>query len=292
MEIINWDDPTLILSLKILALNAFGCWIFSVVNNNYSQVDRIWTLAPIAYTWIFTISQYMLSNDINYRSFLISGLVTIWGFRLTYNYYRKGGYKMGSEDYRWEQLQKKMNSTQFQIFNVLFISIYQNVLIYLFSFPSYIVAIKSNVSIGIYDQVLSFLFVLLVAFESIADQQQWEYQTEKYKSINLKVSLDEKYQRGFITSGLFRYSRHPNFFCEIMIWWVIYFFTIENWELINISIAGPILLTLLFQGSTHFTESITQEKYQGYKQYQKEVSRIIPWFFSQESLESKLNKIS
>lgn len=293
MDLIDWEEATFLLSVKVLGMMTFGCWLLSIINKNYSQVDRIWSLAPVCYSWIFTIHQYITTNQIHYRSFLISLLITIWGVRLTYNFYRKGGYKKGGEDYRWEHLQKKMNAFVFQIFNVFFISIYQNILLYLFTFPVYIVTVKAQSELSNFDILLSGLFLLLVLIETIADQQQWDFQTEKYRRINSKVTLGEQYEKGFVTSGLFKYSRHPNFFCEITLWWVIYLFTIESSGLINTSIIGTVLLTLLFQGSTPFTESITLQKYPQYKQYQSDVNRIIPWFSNlKESVESKLTKTS
>ena len=83
------------------------------------------------------------------------------------------------------------------------------------------------------------------------------------------------YKRGFITEGLFKFTRHPNFFCEISMWWVIYFFSVVNIG-INLSGFGALLLNLLFLGSTALTERISSEKYPIYKKYQKDVPMLIP----------------
>jgi len=60
------------------------------------------------------------------------------------------------------------------------------------------------------------------------------------------------YKRGFIKDGLFSISRHPNFFCEISIWWAVYLFSVSSmgW---NYSFLGALLLNLLFLGSTALT---------------------------------------
>lgn len=60
------------------------------------------------------------------------------------------------------------------------------------------------------------------------------------------------YKRGFITTGLFQYTRHPNFFCEISMWWVIYLFSVSS-SGVNLSGIGALLLNLLFLGSTALT---------------------------------------
>jgi len=70
----------------------------------------------------------------------------------------------------------------------------------------------------------------------------------------------------FVTQGLWSYSRHPNCISEIMIWWCVYFFSLE-YEFFNFWILGVILLTLLMNASTNLTESITLSKYPEYKHY-------------------------
>jgi steroid 5-alpha reductase family enzyme len=66
----------------------------------------------------------------------MSVLVTCWGARLTYNFARKGGYNWGDEDYRWGPLRKYMGFFFFQLFNLGFIAIYQNILLFLISAPA------------------------------------------------------------------------------------------------------------------------------------------------------------
>jgi steroid 5-alpha reductase family enzyme len=112
----------------------------------------------------------------------------------------------------------------------------------------------------------------------VADQQQWNYQTKKYELLKTSKpqNLPQPYKRGFITEGLFSISRHPNFVCEISIWWVIYLFSVSStgW---NYSFVGAALLNLLFLGSTALTEKISIEKYPAYKDYQNQVSRLVPF---------------
>jgi steroid 5-alpha reductase family enzyme len=67
---------------------------------------------------------------------------------------------------------------------------------------------------------------------------------------NAKIPYE--YQIGFLTTGLFRYSRHPNFFGELSIWWIYFLFSVNAVGLNQTGI-GAFLLTLLFQGSTNLT---------------------------------------
>ena len=102
-----------------------------------------------------------------------------------------------------------------------------------------------------------------------------KFQTAKYEAI----ARGERPERGFLTTGLFRYSRHPNFFCEQAMWWTYYVFSIAagaGW--LTWTITGAVLLTLLFQGSTWLTEKISLRKYPDYAYYQETTSRLMPWF--------------
>jgi steroid 5-alpha reductase family enzyme len=115
-------------------------------------------------------------------------------------------------------------------------------------------------------------FLLFLAGETIADQQQWAFQADKHA----RKSRGEAVTHEFLTSGLFAWSRHPNFFCEQAIWWMVLLFALAaggSW----IYGAGAFLLTLLFQGSTTFTEKISLEKYPSYAEYRRTTSRLLPW---------------
>ena len=181
------------------------------------------------------------------------GCITIWGLRLTYNFYRKGGFSKGGEDYRWKQIKKTCHWSVFELFNFFFISYYQLVLIFLFTAPVYL---SSNLYFNIYDIALTAIWLILFVGEVIADEQQWEFQSKKYallKQHNNNINeIPAPYNSGFVQEGLWKYSRHPNFFCEITMWWVIFAFSVSS-QGMNYSWIGAVLLTLLFQGSTGFT---------------------------------------
>ena len=67
-----------------------------------------------------------------------------------------------------------------------------------------------------------FLFIVI---ETMSDQQQYEFQSEKYRRIDNNEELRGDYKRGFRTTGLWSFSRHPNFTCEQLIWVMFYLFS-------------------------------------------------------------------
>ena len=268
---------TLITLLYVYGIAAGLCFIVSTITNNYSQVDKVWSIIPAPYTWIVAYQ-----SDFEPRIVLMACLVTFWAIRLSYNFARRGGYSWrfwtGVEDYRWPILRAK---PEFQApwkwisFNFFFISGYQMGLILLFTLPA-LKAMESNIPLGIYDYILAIIFIAFVIMEYIADNQQYYYQEEKYRQIK-EGEVDNFHKVGFTHTGLWAYMRHPNYTAEQSVWIVFYLFSIIATNIwLNWSIAGALLLVLLFKGSSDFSEEETSKKYPLYKKYLKEVGRFLP----------------
>lgn len=263
----------------IYFITALSSFIISEVAKNYSQVDKLWSIIPSVYIWTMA---YMA--DWQPRALLMAFVATIWGIRLTYNFHRRGGYSLkfweGEEDYRWEVLRRNpllKNKVIWKLFNFFFISFYQHGLLMLITLPMIAVIGPDTAALGPLDIAIGLILVGLVVYETVADQQQWNFQNEKYRLRNAGLPLNEKYARGFLTEGLWKLSRHPNYFAEQSIWIVFYLFSVAatgSW--FNWTICGSILLVMLFQGSANFSEGITAEKYEGYKEYQKRVPKFLP----------------
>lgn len=107
--------------------------------------------------------------------------------------------------------------------------------------------------------------------EYIADQQQYDFQTEKYRRINAGEPLGE-YADGFVQTGLWSKMRHPNYFAEQLIWVVFYLFSVvATGEWLNWTLAGSVLLIILFKGSSDFSEEISAKNIRHIKIISKEL---------------------
>ena len=272
------SSPLLVVLMLAAAVCIF-CWVASLISHDNSWVDRLWSIVPVAYVWVFAVAAGLSDGGLaDPRLLCMAGLVTLWGARLTFNFARKGGYT-GHEDYRWPVLRARMSSTQFALFNLFFIVLYQNAILVLITLPALTAfenrpALDHGRPFGVLDVVLTVVFLALLAGEAIADQQQWEFHRAKAARI---AAGGEPHPR-FLTSGLFRFSRHPNFFFEQAQWWVLFLFgAVAAGSLLQWTVLGAALLTLLFVGSTRFTESITLSKYPEYADYQASTSAVIPW---------------
>jgi steroid 5-alpha reductase family enzyme len=245
-------------------------WLLSVTTGEYSWVDRIWSIVPVAYTAVLAGS----AGFADARLDVMLVLVALWGVRLTFNFARKGGYARGGEDYRWSVLRGRMSGWQFQVFNVFFIVIWQNVILLLITLPGY-TALRHRSSFGVGDVIAAVVFLAFLVGETVADQQQWRFQGHK----RAEVAAGREPEARFVQTGLFRFSRHPNFFFEQAQWWVVFAFgAVAARSVLQWTVLGAVLLTLLFVGSTRFTESISASRYPEYRDYQRRTSAVVPWW--------------
>lgn len=266
--------------IKITAVVAVLTFVVGELTNNNSQVDKLWSIVPIIYVWV--VADY---GDYAPRLVVMAVLATLWGIRLTANFAMKGAYKLkfwtGDEDYRWEVLRQKPEfqpKWKWTLFNLFFICGYQNALILLFTLPTIVALQHVDVPLGIFDYTVAGLMFLFIVYEMLADIQHMKFQTAKWAKKNAGETLTGDYKKGFLVKGLWAHSRHPNYFAEQSIWICFYFFSVAaSGEWLNWSAAGALLLVVLFQGSSNFSEEISAAKYPEYAEYQKRVPRFIPF---------------
>ena len=135
----------------------------------------------------------------------------------------------------------------------------------------------NDTPLGLLDYIASGFMLFFIIYETIADEQHYKYQNKKHGLIKAGEKLTGNYKKGFLDKGLWAFSRHPNYWAEQSIWVAFYLFSVSaSGQWINWSIAGCLLLLVLFQGSSDFSEEISSGKYPEYKNYQNKVSRFFP----------------
>ncbi|KAJ3556617.1 hypothetical protein NM688_g1929 [Phlebia brevispora] len=309
--------PSLQWPVHICAYTTVACYVLSVITGNVSQVDRIWTFMPTIYTAYFALLPFWPKTSLlplfpytpedvlpaarqNYspRALLMLGLTMVWMFRLSYNTWRRGLFNLHDEDYRWAVLRQRIPTWFFQVVNITFIAAIQNVILLLLGIPTYFAVFQQPTQLATSDYILAALALIDLTLEFTADNQQYSYQTYKHTGVlpatewpfaNLNWTAADL-KRGFVTRGLWAWSRHPNFLCEQTFWIIITLFPIlspESPRLAPLStsaitpiwpLAPALVLCTLFFSSTIFTESISLSKYpEGYRAYQKRVAMFIPF---------------
>jgi steroid 5-alpha reductase family enzyme len=181
----------------------------------------------VYYTLHFALHDKLAHSHVplNPRLSIMAALVTVWGARLTFNFARKGGYRWSAEDYRWPYIREKVNSTlAFLVFNLTFIATYQHLLLLSIATPAYLAWQNVGAPLNALDLAAAALCAFFITYETVADQQQWTFQNAKHAKLAAGKRLTGVFAAGFNTSGLFRYSRHPNFWAEQSMWCAFYLF--------------------------------------------------------------------
>ena len=126
LKLLYLNTNPLVSSLAFALVLSVIVLIVSEINRNYSQVDRLWSILPAFYIGHYTLWAHLNGLPTN-RLDNVAVFGAVWSARLTFNYWRKGGYEIGSEDYRWAVVKDYVGYWPMLMFNVTFISFYQNV---------------------------------------------------------------------------------------------------------------------------------------------------------------------
>ena len=276
-------------TLKILfivcASSVLYCFAVGEITRNYSQMDKLWSLLPIAYAWIAAVRGGMKARLVAFAL-----IVTVWGVRLTVNFARKGAYRLkfweGNEDYRWSVVRQNpifRHGFLWTLFDLLFISLYQNLLVLAITLPA-LACSESTAPFGAFDAAAVVLSAASLALETVSDEYQWNFHRTKKKLLAEKgelAALPPPYDLGFNTLGPWGVMRHPNYLGEQGIWLALYLFVpgagIASFGVFHASLSGPLLLVLLFMGSSRLGESISAGKYPKYGDYVAQVFKYLPF---------------
>ena len=260
------------------------CFIVGEVTQNFSQMDKLWSLLPIVYSWVVAAK-----GGFRIRLVVYAMVVTLWGIRLTINFARKGAYSLkfwtGTEDYRWSIVRQNpvfKHRIAWTLFNLLFISFYQNALVLAICLPE-LAAMESTAAIAWPDAIALIFAIAFLILETVTDEYQWLFHQTKKNYLEKNGSLEklpEPFNLGFNTMGPWGRMRHPNYLGEQGIWMSLYFFAMGintgSCCMLHWSMVGPLLLIFLFMGSSALGESISSRKYPRYKDYINQVYKYLP----------------
>ncbi len=259
-------------ALELCIALAMLCWILSVLTRDYCWVERLWTVVPAVYCLI-------VASDLEFQDARVNAmtvLVILWSIRLTFKLALKGGYRVGNEDYRTVYVRKELGTLKFQLFNVTVIALGNMIIVWMFTAPIHQAWLYSGQPLDWLDYLAAALFLVLLILESIADAQMWRFHQHKKQQMAAGIVMSEP----FMADGLFRFCRHPNYFCEMGMWVTFYLFAISGSSQIgHWTGLGCVILILFFHGSTRFTEKISREKYATYSRYQATVPMFFPTLF-------------
>lgn len=216
------------------------------------------------FTWgggVLLVSLYTLMIYANYypRPILITSLIFLWAIRLiSYLYVRYTGH-----DPRFEQW--KLEGTRALFFNVAWIFLGQFSLLIIMSIPAVLV----NTALGdqplhLLDYIGIIIWLFGYCFESISDYQLYKF-------------MKNPQNKGHVMKyGLWKYSRHPNYFGEVLMWWGIFLIALN---ISAFAIIAPLTITFLvrFVTGVPWLENSMKNNAE-YQEYKKHTNTFIPWF--------------
>lgn len=235
-----------------------GVFVFATLRKDSSIVDIAWGIGFI----LVALLTFFLEAGFSWRQILLTGLVCIWGIRLAaYIYLRNKG---RGEDFRYARWRRNWGKmfvlrSYFQIF------LLQGVLLLVISYPVILVNKSGTKAMTAWDVAGTGIWLLGFFFEAVGD-----WQLSRFK-------LDPRNRGKIMTAGLWRLTRHPNYFGEATLWWGIFLFALSagnGWT----AVISPALITFLLLRVSGV--SMLEKKYAGnqaFSEYARKTSPFFPW---------------
>jgi steroid 5-alpha reductase family enzyme len=244
-----------------VAVSAFALvWLLSVRCHNYGFVDVAWSLSIAVLASIYAV----LGNGDPLRRLAFTLTGVLWSLRLGLYILIRVWRDHPREDKRYRTLRERWPGPgRFLLFFEL-----QALTAVLFSLPFMMAALNPRRGLGKFELLGLTLALCAAAGEALAD---WQAQRFKRNPAN---------HSAVVNVGLWRYSRHPNYFFESMVWWGFFLAALDSpygW----ITLICPLLMLYLLLNVTGIplTEKHSLEsRGDAYRQYQCTTSRFIPWF--------------
>jgi steroid 5-alpha reductase family enzyme len=245
-----------LIALYLILLVGFVFWQVSVFRKDVSIVDSLWSLFFLLAAAVVAYMTQPLSD----RGLVVLALVTIWSLRLSiFITARNWG---EGEDYRYQQIRAN-NEPNFTFKSLYLVFGLQGVLAWIVALPL-LPAIASDAPLGPLDAIAATLWLVGLVFEAGGD-----YQLSRFKR-------DPANKGKVLDTGLWRYTRHPNYFGDFCIWWAFYLFAVSagGWW----SIISPLLMSflLLKVSGVAMLEKTIGERRPEYAEYIERTNAFFP----------------
>ncbi len=246
------------ITLALVLFVYMSLWfVFSLIKKRNDVADVAWGLGFVLMAW----TSLFLSNDFGLRSVLINILVSVWGLRLAWHIHTRN--KGKTEDYRYEAWRKEWGSF-FYIRSYFQVYLLQGLLLFLIVSPVLVINKSYNSSVGFLDLVGVLVWLFGFYFEVVGDAQLARF----IKNPENKGKL--------MQSGLWAYTRHPNYFGEVTLWWGVWLVALSVPNGIY-AIIGPLTITfLILKVSGIPLLEKKMEENPDFQEYKSRVSMFIP----------------
>jgi steroid 5-alpha reductase family enzyme len=248
-------------SISVLMIILTALWLISLVIKDASIIDIFWGFGFVIVGWLYAIQQEWAEMGI--RNFILLGLITVWGLRLAiYLAIRNLG---KGEDYRYAQWRKE-NGKSWWWLSFIRVFALQGFLLWIIS-AIYLPALSIHGELVFWDYLGIGFWLIGFFFEAVGDWQMMQF--KKHPTNKGKV-MDQ---------GLWKYTRHPNYFGDTMIWWGFFFFGLTHPQGVYY-IFCPVIMTFFLinvSGVAMLEEGLKKTK-PHYAEYIRRTSTFLPWW--------------
>lgn len=250
--------------LGMIAVCMLLLWLLSLRLGNAAIVDIFWGCGFALLVWLY----FALGAGFLPRQLLVATLVTIWGARLSLHIWQRN--RGRPEDFRYRAWREQWGRN-FAWRSLLQVFLLQGALMWLISAPLLLAQTQATpAALGMLDALGTLLWLTGFAFEAGGD---WQLQRFKANPANAGRVLD---------SGLWRYTRHPNYFGDALLWWGLYLLAAASpagvW-----AIGSPLLMMVLLMrvsGVTLLEQTLAQRP--AYREYIARTPAFFPWWPKRE----------
>ena len=208
VELTDWQSLLLIGAAADVVCTVV-IWLFSTALRNSSMYDAYWSVAPVPLAFYWWLSSQSEGNET--RAMVVTLLVTIWGIRLTYNWAR-GWTGMKHEDWRYTDYRRRTGKL-YPLVDLFGIHMFPTVQVFLGMLPVWAACARPGAPFGALDVVAAIITAVAILIEGVADNQ-------------LRDFMKRRKPGEIMNEGLWKHSRHPNYFGQIMLWWGLYGFAL------------------------------------------------------------------
>lgn len=242
----------------------FISWILAVKVENFSLIDAVWAFCFLLHGIIF----YLFSEGFETRKIVLLAMLGVWSLRLGYFLARRIYNHHPKEDTRYIHLRSEYKD-KFKIRFLVFY-FYQAISVSVLTLPFIFVFQNQSQTINLFEIAGILYWLFAICGETIADNQMSEFK---------KLSKENPEMGKTCNVGLWKYSRHPNYFFESNIWWGFFIFMAGSGIYWGIYTAIIMLLLLLkVTGVPPSEEQSLKTRGDEYRAYQRKTSMFIPWF--------------
>jgi steroid 5-alpha reductase family enzyme len=257
----GWQHPLAVAFAADLAAT-LAIFAFSVAFDNSSFYDAYWSVAPpVIGLYLLAVAQ---PDADRMRQVLVFLLVCWWAVRLTYNWWR-GWTGLHHEDWRYVDL-RASSGRAYWLVSLVGLHLLPTVQVFLGCLALYPALAVGARPFGVVDGIAALVTAGAIALESRADKELLRFRRSR-------PAAD-----AILASGVWSWSRHPNYFGEMSFWWGLWLFGLAAAPAYWWTVIGPLAITLMFRfASLPLIETRMLRRRPAFAAHQQRVSMVIPW---------------